>query len=199
TREFFPLYLQVLNHEAVRLERLIQDLLDLSRLETESLPERIESVSLKQQVFKLVDAFAVKVRTKQISLQIEIPDDMPLLRMAENHLGQLLTNLVGNAIAYTFDNSKVLISASVTDAVVEKRMAHIVIQDNGPGIPQEEQHKIFDRFYRGKQVQMNREVPGTGLGLAICKEIVERYGGQLQLESVVGEGTTFIVKLPVAN
>ena len=193
-----PHYLRVLNEESDRLGRLIQDLLDLSRLETETLPERIEPSDLKRQLFKQIDAFAVKASTKHISIRLDLPDDLPLLRISDNHLGQLFTNLFGNSITYIPEYGNVLVQAQVVTKGGQQRMVHIRFQDDGPGIPQEERANIFDRFYRGKSTR-NRGIPGTGLGLAICKEIAERYGGSIELDNQAAVGTTFLVRLPAVK
>lgn len=188
-------YLKVLNEESDRLGRLIQDLLDLSRLETEGMPERIEPSDLKKQLFKQIDAFAVKASSKHISIRLEIPDDLPLLRVSDHHLGQLFTNLFGNSISYAKERGSVVVQAQVVTKGAQQRMVHIRFQDDGPGIPQEEHTHIFDRFYRGK-VTRNRGIPGTGLGLAICKEIVGRYGGAIELDGQAAVGATFVIRLP---
>ncbi len=193
-----PHYLKVLNEESDRLGRLIQDLLDLSRLETESLPERIEPSDLKRQLFKQIDAFAVKASTKHISIRLDLPDDLPLLRISDSHLGQLFTNLFGNSIAYIPEHGNVVVQARVVTQGGQQRVVHIRFQDDGPGIPQEERANIFDRFYRGKSTR-NRGIPGTGLGLAICREIAERYGGSINLDNEVTVGTTFLVRLPAVK
>lgn len=193
-----PHYLKVLNEESDRLGRLIQDLLDLSRLETETLPERIEPSDLKRQLFKQIDAFAVKASQKHISIRLDLPDDLPLLRVSDNHLGQLFTNLFGNSINYIQEHGNVVVQADVVTKSGQQRMVVIRFQDDGPGIPLEERANVFDRFYRGKGIR-NRGIPGTGLGLAICKEIVERYGGRIELDQRVMVGATFVVQLPAVK
>jgi PAS domain S-box-containing protein len=186
-------YLSVLQHETDRLTGLIQDLLDLSRLETEAAPLQLQPTSIYDVTEKLMDSFLVKAESRCITLEFDIPRELPKVLAEPYRLEQVLTNLVGNALAYTDDGGQVVIRAIVEQNQIG---AHLLLSvtDNGPGIPADEIPRLCERFFRG-QLAHDRNIPGTGLGLAICKEIVDRHQGSLEIESIPGEQTVFRVRL----
>jgi PAS domain S-box-containing protein len=188
-------YLNVLQHETERLTRLIQDLLDLSRLETEAAPLQLQPTDVHEVTLNLMDAFIVKAESKRIELCLEIPAGLPQVLAEPYRLEQVLTNLVGNALAYTQEGGKVVIRAG---AEHKETGAHLwlSVSDNGPGIPAPDLPRLFERFFRG-QLAHDRNIPGTGLGLAICKEIIDRHQGTLEVESRPGENTVFTIRLPI--
>jgi PAS domain S-box-containing protein len=190
-------YLQVLNHETDRLARLIEDLLNLSRLETEPIPSQIQPVYLPRLLQEFYELFLPKAENKGLSLRLLPAPGLPLVLVEEHHLAQLLTNLLANALAYCRTNDEVIIEAG-QNMSNGKTAVWFQIADTGPGIETEDLPRLFDRFYRGRRVQ-ELNIPGTGLGLAICQEIVNRYGGQLDLNSRPGEGTVVTVCLPTAD
>jgi PAS domain S-box-containing protein len=190
-------YLSVLQHETDRLTGLIQDLLDLSRLETNAAPLQLKPISVYDVATKLMDSFLVKAESRRIALQLDIPRDLPKAMAEPYRLEQVLTNLVDNALAYTHDGGQVVIRAGVEQNAVGDHLWLSVI-DNGPGIPAEEMARLCERFFRG-QLAHDRNIPGTGLGLAICKEIIDRHQGSLEIESVPGEETVFRVRLLAAT
>ncbi len=187
-------YLHVLNHETDRLASLIEDLLDLSRLDTEEPPDGTAVTDVKHSIQRQFNLFSAKASTKNILFRLEIPDNLPLARIAENHLDQLLTNLLGNAFAYTPSGGTVILATR--SAPKDGRSGlQIIVSDTGPGIPEDEVDNLFSRFFRGTVTQ-ELGVPGTGLGLAICQEIVTRYNGRISVNSQVGQGSQFIIWLP---
>lgn len=187
-------YLEVLNAETRRLTRLIQDLLDLSQLETEPIVDTAVATDLIGEANIHFKTFSAQAEAKQIQYSTEYPATPIFVNIESRHLGQLLTNLLGNAFTYTPDRG----SVSLTLGLVESgAMAYLKVTDTGVGISEEEIPRLFDRFYRGEAAQ-NKGIPGTGLGLAICKEIVDRWGGRIGVESSPGAGSQFTVLLPVA-
>jgi signal transduction histidine kinase len=189
-------YMKVLNIETERLTRLIQDLLDLSRLETAPRLMEVTSSDLYDSLQSHHESFLPRAEAKQIQFSLEIPFKLPLVLIERNHLSQLLTNLLANAVAYTPEGGQIILSAgSVDDA--EPPMAWVQVADTGAGISEEDQKHLFERFFRGEGVQLSG-MPGTGLGLAICKEIVDRYDGRIEVESELGVGSRFTVWLPTA-
>jgi PAS domain S-box-containing protein len=190
-------YLQILNHETERLTRLIQDLLNLSRLETEPLPQVIEPLELPRLLQEFYEIFLPKAESEELTLHLLPLPDLPLLLVEEHHLAQLLSNFLTNAVTYIRPGDEIVIRAG-SGELKGKTAVWIQIADTGPGIADEDLPRLFDRFYRGRRVQ-ELNIPGTGLGLAICQEIVNRYGGRLELESQPGQGTKFTVYLPAAD
>jgi PAS domain S-box-containing protein len=187
-------YLQVLNHETDRLTRLIQDLLNLSRLETEPPPQVVRPIDLQRLLHEFYEIFLPKAESKGLILRLLPAVDLPPVLVEEHHLAQLLSNFLANALAYSRSGDEIIMQAG-KGGLRDKTAVWFRVADTGPGIETEDLPRLFDRFYRGRRVQ-ELNIPGTGLGLAICKEIVNRYGGHLELESRPGEGTAFTVYLP---
>ena len=169
---------------------LINDVLDLSKIEAGELTLTLTDYSMKdvvQGVFMAVEALAAE---KQLELQFTIPPDLPTGRADERRLTQVLLNLVGNAIKFT-DGGRVAVGVvAAGDAFT------VSVTDTGPGIAPEDQGKIFEEF---KQVDdsSTRRVGGTGLGLAIARRIIEMHGGRLWVESAVGQGSVFSFRVPI--
>ena len=187
-------YLEVLNTETRRLTRLIQDLLDLSQLETEPIVDTAVSTDLIGEANTHFKTFLAQAEARQIQYSAGFPATPIFVNIESHHLGQLLTNMLGNAFAYTPESGSVFLNVGLVESGA---MAYLKVTDTGAGISEEEIPHVFDRFYRGEAAQ-DKGVPGTGLGLAICKEIVDRWRGHIEVESKLGEGSQFTVWLPVA-
>ena len=138
--------------------------------------------------------FLAQAEARQIQYSAEFPAPPIFVNIESHHLGQLLTNMLGNAFAYTPESGSVFLNVGLVESGA---MAYLKVTDTGAGISEEEIPHVFDRFYRGEAAQ-DKGVPGTGLGLAICKEIVDRWRGHIEVESKLGEGSQFTVWLPVA-
>jgi PAS domain S-box-containing protein len=188
-------YLEVLNHETKRLTQLIQDVLNLSRLEAETAPVEMNQLQLDKLLGQVVTTFLPHAETKKIALRIELESSLPPVWGNSGQIEQIVTNLVNNGLIYTPDSGMVLVTAG-SEMVNDQEMVWFSVADTGPGIPEDDLPYIFDRFFRSKTVEMST-VRGTGLGLAICKEIVERHKGYIEADSVAGEGASFTVWLPV--
>ena len=124
-------------------------------------------------------------------MRTELAPSLPLVNADHARITQILTNLLDNALNYTPDHGQITVLARATHSYV-----HISIQDTGIGIARENLDKIFDRFYRADDAEVQR-VPGTGLGLAIVRSLIEMHGGRLRVESELGKGSTFTFNLPV--
>ena len=187
-------YLQTVVREVARLEKLIEDLLDLSRLETGAARPEKEPLDVTEVVQQVLLVHQPLAESKNIKLSSELPPEMQPLWADRDQMIQLLTNLLGNALNYTPPGGEVTVRAASV-----RRDGHswltLAVQDTGLGIPPEEQERIFDRFYRGKEAR--HMAPGTGLGLAIVKEILALHDGFIELESEVGMGSTFTAWLPL--
>jgi PAS domain S-box-containing protein len=171
------------------MDRLICDLLDVSRMEAGSFSiqrSQVDIGALLEETLKLCESQA---RAKKITVSAEIPSGLPLVSGDRDRLDQVLSNLLGNAFKFTPERGRVMVRARKVDASVE-----ITVEDSGPGIPAADLPRIFDRYWRGDRASRD----GAGLGLAICKGIVDAHGGKIWVESTVGRGTTFWFTVPCA-
>lgn len=179
-----------LEREAVRLSRVVSDLLDLSRLEGR--PGEMGPVRLDVLVAQEAERFRRRAEDARLSLSIEA--GAPLrVRGSARDLALLVRNLVENAIHYTRPGGRIGVTLLSRD-----HRAVIRVRDTGRGIPKKDQSRIFERFYRVDRAR-SRETGGTGLGLSIVRHIAENHGGSVTVESTLGEGSTFTVTLPVEN
>ena len=169
---------------------LINDVLDLSKIEAGQLVLSLENYSMKDVVQTVVSATESLAAAKQLPLQVAISDGMPSGRGDERRLTQVLLNLVGNAIKFT-DKGAIRIAATATDGVFAVEVA-----DTGPGIPESERGRIFEEFHQVDSSNTKKK-GGTGLGLAIAKRIIELHRGRIWVESEVGRGSTFHFEVPV--
>jgi len=190
-------YLNRLDIETRRLERIIEDLLYLSRMDrgeadTDPLP-----LNLNELVGMYVIDRHSQAQERGLSLAFQPAKDLPAIYGDNLSLGRMLGALIGNALSYTPAGGHITVSTGLRTPQ-GKQQVTLTVEDDGPGVPEEEQPHIFDRFYRG-QVGRDSGVPGTGLGLAISKEIAERHGGGIVVLSPVSgdKGTRFVVWLPV--
>lgn len=190
--ELLKKFLTIIKEESDRLHRLIMDILELSRIEQKHVSMNLEEVDVEDVVIATMDTVRALAVEKGIQL---IPPNLaaPIMIQAErDRLQQILINLISNAIVYTPQNGEV--SVGVTENAANETVT-ITVTDNGIGIPVKDIDRIFERFYRVDRAR-SRHSGGTGLGLSIVKHIVESCGGQINVESMEGEGTTFTVILP---
>ena len=169
---------------------LINDVLDLSKIEAGQLTLSLADYSIKDVVHNVYGAVESLATSKNLALKVEVPKDLPQARGDERRLTQVLLNLVGNAIKFT-DTGAVEIRTSVADGSFT-----VAVHDTGPGIAEQDQAKIFEEFQQADS-SITKQKGGTGLGLAIAKRIIEMHGGQLRVESKLGEGSTFSFTVPV--
>jgi PAS domain S-box-containing protein len=170
---------------------LINDLLDLAKIEAGCMVSKREPTDLIPIIQRVVDQFRELASSKGLKLNFITPQGLPPVIGDEGALEEVFENLLSNAIAYTPRGGQVSISCGVKGAYVWAQ-----VQDTGVGIPEEARERIFDRFYR-LTTEKTRDVVGTGLGLPIVKAIVEAHMGWIEVESIVGEGSTFTVGLPL--
>jgi two-component system, OmpR family, phosphate regulon sensor histidine kinase PhoR len=186
-------FVEIIRDHAARLARLTEDLLKLSRIEAGQLNLEFRPVSVYQLVESCLETARLKAASKQLSIEAEIPENLPPVRGDANRLQELLQNLLDNALQYTPPGGKVTLAAAR-----EGDRVTITVADTGIGIPQAEQTRIFERFYRVDAAR-SREAGGTGLGLSIARHIVDAHSGRLWLESTVGEGSLFHFSIPVSS
>lgn len=189
-------FLEIIAAETGRLSRLVDDLLDLSRLESGRLEIRRDPVDLSGLVERALAFYAPAAQAKRVTLEGALPPDVPPVPGDEDLLEQVLRNLVDNAVKYTPEGGRVGVSAELAEYPDGRREVVLSVADTGPGIPPEHLPRLFERFYRVDRAR-SRQLGGTGLGLAIVKHIAERHGGRAWVDSVQGEGATFSVALPL--
>jgi len=185
-------FVEIIREHAMRLARLTEDLLKLSRIEAGQLKLEFRPVSVAQLIDSCMETAQLKAVPKQLSLAVQLPAELPPVRGDANSLQEVLQNLLDNALQYTPAGGKIEVSALSTDSRVV-----VTVADTGIGIPQVEQERIFERFYRVDAAR-SREAGGTGLGLSIARHIMEAHGGHLWVESAVGEGSRFHFSIPIA-
>jgi len=187
-------YLVIIESETKRLEALIEDILDLSRLEQGAVKLQMEPLLLAEIFQQVVGAHLATAQAKGIELTWQVPDGLPALYADRNQLLLMLNNLLGNALQYTPRGGSVRVEARTGEWKGWPAL-HIAVCDTGIGIPADEQERIFERFYRGRHTPA--DTTGTGLGLAIVKESMALHGGEVRVESTVGRGSTFTLCFPL--
>ncbi|HIE65702.1 MAG: ATP-binding protein [Nitrospira sp.] len=182
-------FLDIIEKNSTRLENIILDLLQLSRIESGLDPVRLRKISLLDCIQKNITLLNPLVRKKNLRLTVSVPTNLQIWVDPEK-LDQVLTNIIDNAIKYTPERGEIKIHA-----VEEQNNIRIRIEDSGIGIPKNEHARIFERFYRVDQTR-SRELGGTGLGLAIVKQVVEAHGGKVVVQSERRKGSRFILAFP---
>jgi PAS domain S-box-containing protein len=189
-------YMATLERETLRLENLVENLLYVSRLDQ----NRIDFTLIRLDLNKLIETYIADrtpvARDRGLTLTLEAARKLPPIQADPGQLGQVISVLLTNAINYTPEGGRVTVSTH-GHRFEEEQWAGFSVSDTGPGIPSEEQERLFERFFRG-QAGRKSGTPGTGLGLAIAREIVERHGGRIEVASAGedGNGTMFTVWLP---
>ena len=179
-----PKFLGQLHTEVERLTKLVNELLDLSRLQAGSIPINFQQIALKVLVQDSFDLLREQAGKNKIELINQIPSNFVLIADLDK-LTHVVQNLIENAIRYNKAGGQVIVKPTT-----EKNS--FIVQDTGLGIKEENIPFIFERFKR-----FNKDLPGTGLGLAIVKSIIDLHGGKIEVKSKLGEGTEFIISLPI--
>jgi two-component system phosphate regulon sensor histidine kinase PhoR len=195
-------FLKIIHDESDRLNRLVNDILELSKIESRRAPLLFSPVELGPFIGKTVELLAKEAERKNIRIETEVGDEL-YVEADEDRLRQIVVNVLSNAINYTPEGGRVRIQvepvASGDGQIAEEDdydAIRIRISDNGIGIPKKDLPRIFERFYRVDKAR-SRSSGGTGLGLSIVKHLVELHRGSIAVESTVGVGTTFTIELPV--
>jgi two-component system phosphate regulon sensor histidine kinase PhoR len=184
-------FLGIILEHARRLARLTEDLLKLSQMDADRLQLELRRVSVAQLVESCYETARHRAAEKELHLSLNLPKELPDVLGDARRLQEVLQNLLDNAIQYTLPDGKIVLSAeSKNNEVI------FTVTDSGIGIPQADQPRIFERFYRVDAAR-SREAGGTGLGLAIAKHLVEVHNGRLWVESEVGVGSQFNFSVPV--
>ena len=181
-----------LHEEAVLLSRLVDDLQELSLAEAGQLRLERVPVAIADAIGRAAEALRPRTAAKGVALQVHLPDELPPVEVDPRRIGQVLRNLLDNAVTHTPSGGRVTVSAGENGPWVEVR-----VEDTGTGIAAEDLPYIFERFYRADKSR-SRATGGTGLGLSIAKKLVEAHGGRIWAESVAGEGAAFTFTLPAS-
>ena len=195
--EVAPRFLAEIEEEVDRLSRLINGLLDLSRLQTQLDSSRFEVTDLGELATEVYEAFGARAERNRLALQLNIEPGLPPVVADEDQLWRVLMNLLDNALNYSPPGGQVALRVVNRSGDHGPRTVRVEVQDYGAGIPPDELNHIFEPFYRTENTRRrNSGSQGSGLGLAICKAIVESHGGQIGVNSRLGEGSLFWVELP---
>lgn len=183
-------FVKIIHDDAERLTKLINEILDLSRIESGTFKLTLEAGALEPVIDRVLSAMQAEAQKHSVELKKEIPADLSKVKMQETAIAQVLFNLLENAIKYNKPGGHVTITACQKPRHVE-----VIITDTGIGIPEEELSRIFERFYRVDKAH-SRQLGGTGLGLSIVKHIIQAHHSEITVESKPGSGSTFRFMLP---
>jgi two-component system phosphate regulon sensor histidine kinase PhoR len=185
-------FVQVIKRHSDRLEKIVEDLLVLSRIESKEFQLKMESLSVSDLVGDVLDFIKEPLNKKKISVSVDKLSPPLLVYGDRQYLEQVLINILDNAIKYGHESGRIIISATERD----QREVEISVKDDGIGIPKEDLLRVFERFYRVDKGR-SHELGGTGLGLSIVKHLVQAHGGRVWAESTPNEGSTFYFTLPI--
>jgi signal transduction histidine kinase len=193
---------ELIEAQANQLISLMEDLLDIARLETGETQLQIESVSLKEITSQLASSFEQRLDEKGLRLTTKVSSRLPKVRVDKERVGQVLSSLLMNAYQYTLAKGRISIEAEIQNGHWLRRgnseWIIVAVSDTGIGIAPEDQPRIFDRFFRAEHPLVQHH-PGRGLSLHIAKSLVELHGGRIWVESQSGKGSTFRFTLPIAQ
>jgi len=187
-------FLEIVHRQTERLGRLIDDLTDLSNIELGKVTLRLAPTLLDEVIDSALAVVLPRARTQGVAINVAVPAGLPPVEADHDRLAQILINLVDNAVKYTPRGGQVTIRAAASGPAVME----VLVGDTGVGIPAADLPRITERFYRVDKAR-SRELGGTGLGLAIVKHLVLAHGGELTIDSALGEGTTVRFTLPLAR
>jgi two-component system, OmpR family, phosphate regulon sensor histidine kinase PhoR len=182
-------FLGIIHKESERLHFLVDDLLELSGIERDGFSLQFELLNVKEVIEDALKVVSGKLERKNMKLIVDVPDNL-IIEADPARLIQVMVNLLSNAISYSKDETKVMITVNKTE-----EGTIIVVKDEGIGIERSELPRLFERFYRVDRAR-SRDSGGTGLGLAIVKHLIEAHGGRVEVDSTIGVGTIFKIHLP---
>ena len=174
-----------------RLKNLVNNLLDLSKIEAGKMAMEFENISVDSLCQNAMGVLKNQIDAKGVNVTLDLHPHLPNVKADANKIIWVLTNLISNALRYTDSGGQIRLSAEGIAPYI-----HVSVIDNGPGIPLEVQSKIFDKFV---QIKSDKALGGSGLGLTICKEIIRAHGGTIWVDSTPGEGSTFTFTLPIVE
>ncbi|NJN94697.1 MAG: GAF domain-containing protein [Anaerolineales bacterium] len=190
-------FVEVISNNVDRMARLVNDLLDVSRIEAGRIRLELENVQMRDVIMDVITSVQTQMDSKHLTLRLNVAENLPELRADYSRMVQIMTNFVSNAYKYTPEGGSISVVASpCTNGSLQG--VTVTIKDTGHGISQEDQAKLFTKFFRSSD-QNIRDEPGTGLGLSITKSMIEAHGGELTFESELGKGTSFTFTMPLVS
>ncbi|MFC4777525.1 ATP-binding protein [Paenibacillus sp. GCM10023252] len=188
---------QVIYDESLRMSRLVTDLLDMARMEAGHVEMHYQPVDVSLIIKRVHRKFQVYAKERDVKLDYQLPPGELTMQAAdEDRLEQILTNLLDNAIRHTPAGKSITVSAQAA-VMADKRYVQLQVKDEGQGIPSEDLPFIFERFYKADKARKRGTSGGTGLGLAIVRNLIELHHGHIDVQSMIDQGTTFTMLLPV--
>ena len=185
-------FLEIVNADTNRLAKLIDDLLDLARIESGKLKLALVPQEVGMIIRKCVSIVERQASSKKIVIKMSVENPLQKIAVDETQISQALLNLLDNAIKYSAQGGEIRVSALLKDKFIQ-----VDVSDTGMGIPEKDLTRIFERFYRVDRAR-SRELGGTGLGLSIVKHIIQSHGGEIWVKSQPGQGSTFSFVIPIA-
>jgi two-component system phosphate regulon sensor histidine kinase PhoR len=185
-------FISIIYHDSNRLSQLINDLLDLSKIESGKMKMNFVPLDAVSVIRRAITVIENQAKAKSILFKVNLAPELPKIKADETRFSQVMINLLDNAIKYTPENGSVTVTAKVVNNSLQ-----VDIEDTGIGISEKDLPRIFERFYRVDKAR-SRELGGTGLGLSIVKHIVQAHGGQVWVKSELGLGSTFSFTIPLA-
>ena len=186
-------FLEVIRRNLGRMSDLVRDLSEINHLESGRVQFEKRPFNFQEVVDEVVDSWSERLKSREQTLVLDVPADLPTAYADPKRVGQVLSNLVSNANKYTMDGGTVTITIHPAADFL-----HVAVRDTGIGITEEDQAKLFTQFFRAPDQDVRDQV-GWGLGLSIVKSMVEAQGGEIMFESVHGEGSTFTFTVPLAE
>jgi two-component system phosphate regulon sensor histidine kinase PhoR len=191
-------FLDRAERELDTLTQMVEELLELSRIESGEVPLRLEPTEVGEIIFDALDRLYHQAERADIEIDVKIADGIPLVSADAERLQRVVANLLHNAIKFTPEHGNIKITASLGDNVGSQAHVLISVKDNGLGITKDDLPRIFERFYKSDRAR-TRGASGTGLGLAIARHLVEAHGGRIWAKSKEGKGSTFYFTIPVSQ
>jgi len=192
TKEDHDKFLRRISRETVRLNQLVENILDFARLEAGQRTFRFQDVDLAEVIRETVDSYRLRIEDQGFTLALDLPPDLPRVRGDGPALAQCLLNLLDNAVKYSRDNKQIRVTG-----VVREGLVGVSVADRGIGIATRDQRRIFEKFVRLEDGLVH-DVKGAGLGLSLVQQILRAHGGRVEVASVPNEGSTFTLWIPRA-
>jgi PAS domain S-box-containing protein len=186
-------FLSIAQNNLKRLTRLINDLLDLDKLEQKKTELKPEKISIESAINECIETLNTWAKTKSVTIKKKIQEGLPEVNIDPSKINQVLTNLLGNAVKFTPSNGDIFVEARLSE---DKSAIQVSVEDTGVGIAKEDIPKVFNKFYQAGE-RVSTDISGTGIGLSIAKEIVELHGGRIWVESEKDNGAKFIFTIPL--